>query len=132
MQQTPVAIVEPPVPKEPPSEFEFLADPPTISALDLYVLLCMCFSFVEKINWYTVKKTPRKKEGGQSFSLIKTKNFISMYLFFSSQCFLKEIVRKQFLFVSNEFYSSINLLSLYHKCHSLTGYTAHYLHGLCC
>lgn len=48
MQQTPVAIVEPPVPKEPPPEFEFLADPPTISALDLYVLLCMCFSFVER------------------------------------------------------------------------------------
>ena len=38
MQQTPVAIIEPPVPKEPPPEFEFLADPPTISALDLYVL----------------------------------------------------------------------------------------------
>ena len=51
MQQTPgVTIVEPPVPKEPPPEFEFLADPPTISALDLYVLLCIfvCFSFVEK------------------------------------------------------------------------------------
>ena len=37
MQQTPVTIAEPPVPKEPPPEFEFLADPPTISALDLYV-----------------------------------------------------------------------------------------------
>ena len=49
MQQTPVAIVEPPVPKEPPPEFEFLADPPTISALDLYVLLCVCLSFVENI-----------------------------------------------------------------------------------
>ena len=51
MQQTPaVTIVEPPVPKEPPPEFEFLADPPTISALDLYVLLCIfvCVSFVEK------------------------------------------------------------------------------------
>ena len=51
MQQTPaVTIVEPPVPKEPPPEFEFLADPPTISALDLYVFLCIfvCVSFVEK------------------------------------------------------------------------------------
>ena len=57
MQQTPVAIVEPPVPKEPPPEFEFLADPPTISALDLYVLLCVCFSFVENILvQYTIKK----------------------------------------------------------------------------
>ena len=37
MQQTPVTIAEPLVPKEPPPEFEFLADPPTISALDLYV-----------------------------------------------------------------------------------------------
>jgi splicing factor 3A subunit 1 len=27
------------VPKEPPEEFEFIADPPSISALDLYVLL---------------------------------------------------------------------------------------------
>jgi len=53
MQQTPVAIIEPPVPKEPPPEFEFLADPPTISALDLYVLWWVCFSFVEKKNWYT-------------------------------------------------------------------------------
>ena len=38
MQQTPVIITELPVPKDPPPEFEFLADPPTISALDLYVL----------------------------------------------------------------------------------------------
>lgn len=27
------------VPKEPPPEFEFVADPPSISALDLYVYL---------------------------------------------------------------------------------------------
>lgn len=27
------------VPKEPPPEFEFIADPPSISALDLYVLI---------------------------------------------------------------------------------------------
>ena len=41
LMQTPVIITEPPVPKEPPPEFEFLADPPTISALDLYVcFLC--------------------------------------------------------------------------------------------
>ena len=52
-----MTIVEPPVPKEPPPEFEFLADPPTISALDLYVLLCVCFSFVENVLvQYTVKK----------------------------------------------------------------------------
>ncbi len=37
LMQTPVTIAEPIVPKEPPPEFEFLADPPTISALDLYV-----------------------------------------------------------------------------------------------
>lgn len=49
MQQTPVTIVEPPVPKEPPPEFEFLADPPTISALDLYVLVCiLCASVLLK------------------------------------------------------------------------------------
>ena len=42
MQPTPVTIVEAPVPKEPPPEFEFLADPPTISALDLYVFLVFC------------------------------------------------------------------------------------------
>jgi len=27
------------VPKDPPKEFEFIADPPSISALDLYVLI---------------------------------------------------------------------------------------------
>ena len=43
MQQTPVTIAEPPVPKEPPPDFEFLADPPTISALDLYVQLIITF-----------------------------------------------------------------------------------------
>lgn len=47
MQQTPVTIAEPPVPKEPPPEFEFMADPPTISALDLYVYVpvyCLYFA----------------------------------------------------------------------------------------
>ena len=46
MQQTPVTIAEPPVPKEPPPEFEFLADPPTISALDLYVFLNWKLRFI--------------------------------------------------------------------------------------
>ena len=50
MQQTPVAIVEPPVPKEPPPEFEFLADPPTISALDLYVLLYFTIAILTENN----------------------------------------------------------------------------------
>lgn len=31
------AIEQPFIPKDPPAEFEFIADPPSISALDLYV-----------------------------------------------------------------------------------------------
>ena len=57
MQQTPVAIVEPPVPKEPPPEFEFLADPPTISALDLYVLLYFTVAIlIEKRIYFVIIK----------------------------------------------------------------------------
>lgn len=41
--QIPVTISEPPVPKEPPPEFEFMADPPSISALDLWVNLKFAF-----------------------------------------------------------------------------------------
>ena len=52
MQQTPVAIVEPPVPKDPPPEFEFLADPPTISALDLYVLLYFTIAILTEKRIY--------------------------------------------------------------------------------
>lgn len=57
MQQTPVAIVEPPVPKDPPPEFEFLADPPTISALDLYVLLSFTVAIlIEKRIYFMITK----------------------------------------------------------------------------
>ncbi|XP_058945289.1 splicing factor 3A subunit 1-like [Pocillopora verrucosa] len=38
LMQIPVTISEPPVPKEPPPEFEFMADPPSISALDLNIV----------------------------------------------------------------------------------------------
>ena len=34
-QQEQLKIIEPVVPKEPPPEFEFIADPPSISAFDL-------------------------------------------------------------------------------------------------
>lgn len=32
-------VEQPFVPKDPPTEFEFIADPPSISALDLYVII---------------------------------------------------------------------------------------------
>jgi len=32
-------VEQPFVPKDPPAEFEFIADPPSISALDLYVII---------------------------------------------------------------------------------------------
>lgn len=34
-------VEQPFVPKDPPTEFEFIADPPSISALDLYVVFFM-------------------------------------------------------------------------------------------
>ena len=37
IKQAAPQVVEPIVPKEPPPEFEFVADPPSISAIDLYV-----------------------------------------------------------------------------------------------
>lgn len=38
LMQIPISVVELPIPKEPPPEFEYLADPPSISALDLNVV----------------------------------------------------------------------------------------------
>lgn len=36
------------IPKEPPPEFEFIADPPSISALDLYTIL----KYITKNNFH--------------------------------------------------------------------------------
>ena len=38
-QAAAIHIAEPIIPKEPPPDFEFIADPPSISAFDLLVVL---------------------------------------------------------------------------------------------
>lgn len=46
LMQIPISVVELPIPKEPPPEFEYLADPPSISALDLYVQTAFAMFFL--------------------------------------------------------------------------------------
>lgn len=43
-------VEQPFVPKDPPTEFEFIADPPSISALDLYVLIFIYVTDIFKLN----------------------------------------------------------------------------------
>lgn len=42
------------VPKDPPVEFEFIADPPSISALDLYVICVECLQFEIVYKWLLI------------------------------------------------------------------------------